>query len=200
MTTAKVNGFMEESTWRIYLGEIPYSEEGNYWISFESDPGMKKNKANIYGRCLPCIHNLYEQIKEGKKEIRLGNAFHCWKITAVMPGLDESLDLLSEFEKKFPFGHVYGKLGSGRADVKTKAVVFHAESEAERDRLRDELQECLEAVKGCAPVQVSRGCAVLYHDILGDWREWQPVTPVKHPEKTAMLLEMIKKLLYRSAL
>ena len=191
---------MPESAWRIYLGEVPHSREGNFWVSFESDPALKKTNANIYGRCLPCIQNLYEQLQERKKEINLGNAFNCWKITAVVKDMDESLALLSEFEKRFPFGHVYGKLGSGRTDVETKAVVFHTESEAERDRIAEALAQCLAPRNVSEPVQISRGCAVLYHDILGDWQEWQPVTPMKHPENAAMLLERVKKILYHSAI
>ncbi|PIP09025.1 MAG: hypothetical protein COX51_01025 [Syntrophobacteraceae bacterium CG23_combo_of_CG06-09_8_20_14_all_50_8] len=191
---------MQESDWHIYLGEIPHSREGNYWVSFESDPQLKKTKANIYGRCLPCIQNLYKQLQEGKKDINLGSAFNCWKITAVVRDLDESLALFFEFEKRFPSGHVYGKFGSGRADMETKAVVFHAESEMERDRLQDALGECIKSINGSVPVQISRGCAVLYHDILGDWQEWQPVTPVTHPENASKVLEVIKNLLYRSAM
>jgi len=49
-------------------------------------------------------------------------------------------------------------------------------------------------------VEVSRACAVLYADILGDWREWQPVTPVKHPERVEALMQRIKKALFWAAL
>jgi len=84
--------------------------------------------------------------------------------------------------------------------VETKAVVFHAESKAERDRIAEALAQCLSLRNVSEPVQISRGCAVLYHDILGAWQEWQPVTPVKYPENAAMLLERVKKILYRSAI
>ncbi len=191
---------MSESAWRIYLGEIPHPPEGIFWVSFESDPGMSKTKANIYGRCLPCIQNLYEQLQERKQGITLGNAFNCWKITAIVRDIDEALALLSEFERRFPCGHVYGKFGSGRADAATRVVVFHGESVAERDRLAEALRQCLESLAVSEPVQISRGCAVLYHDILGDWQEWQPVTPMKYPENAAALLEKVKGILYRSAM
>lgn len=191
---------MTDAEWHIYLAEIPYGREGSYWVSFESDPAMKRTKANIYGRCLPCIQNLYEHLQEGRKEINLGTALHCWKITAVVRDLDEAVELLTEFENRFPQGHVYGKLGNGRPGAVTNAVVFHAENEAERDRLKDNLAQCLESVGIGTPVQISRGCAVLYHDILGDGRDWQPVTAIKYPENTAPLLEKIKNLLYRSAI
>lgn len=191
---------MCESAWHIYLGKIPHSRDGNYWVSFESDPALKKTNANIYGRCLPCIQNLYEQLQEGKREINLGNAFNCWKITAVVRDLDQALALLDEFEKRFPSGHVYGKFGSGRTDVETRAVVFHAENEAEKDRLQEAVEQCQAPLNVREPVQISRGCAVLYHDILGDWQEWQPVTPIKYPGNAAMLLEKVKSILYRSTI
>jgi hypothetical protein len=47
---------MDDKTWHIYVGEIPHSEKGAFWVSFESEPG---------------------------------NAFHCWKVTAVLNGIDE---------------------------------------------------------------------------------------------------------------
>jgi hypothetical protein len=192
---------MTDAPWHIYLGEIPHGREGNYWVSFESDPAMKVTKANIYGRCLPCIQNLYEHLQAGRQEIKLGTAFQCWKITAVVQDLDEAVTLLTEFEKRFPQGHVYGKIGNGRPGAKTTVVVFHGENEAERDRLKDQLTQCLEAGDvGLLPVQVSRGCAVLYHDILGDGKDWQPVTAIKNPENMAPLLQKIKDLLYRSAM
>jgi hypothetical protein len=191
---------MTDAEWHIYLGEIPHGREGNYWVSFESDPAMKVTKANIYGRCLPCIQNLYEHLQAGRQEIELGTAFHCWKITAVVRDLDEAMELLTEFEKRFPQGHVYGKIGNGRPGAATTVVVFHADNEAERDRLKDNLTQCLESRDIGLPVQISRGCAVLYHDILGDGRDWLPVTEIKNPEKTAPLLKRIKDLLYRSAI
>jgi hypothetical protein len=191
---------MTDADWHIYLAEIPHGREGNYWVSFESDPALKVSKANIYGRCLPCIQNLYEHLQEQRQEINLGTAFHCWKITAVVRDLDQALALLAEFEKRFSQGHVYGKIGNGRPGAATNVVVFHAENEAERDRLQDNLTQCLESVGVGTPVQISRGCAVLYHDILGDGTDWLPVTAIKHPEKTAPLLKKIKELLYRSAI
>lgn len=190
---------MSESAWRIYLGEIPHPPEGIFWVSFESDPKMRKTKANIYGRCLPCIQNLYEQLQQGKREIALGNAFNCWKITAIVGDIEEALALLGEFEHRFPGGHVYGKFGSGRADAATRVVVFHGESVAERDNIAEALRQCLKSLTISEPVQISRGCAVLYHDLLGDWQEWQPITPIKYPENAAMLLENVKGILYRSA-
>ena len=130
---------MNKAEWHIYLGEIPYSEKGNFWVSFESDPHLKKTKGSIYGRCLPCIQNLYFQLKEGRTEIALGPAYNCWKTTAVLKNLDACLLLLSEFERRFQGGHVYGKFGSGRPDSESRVVVFHTEDESQRDKIKDTL-------------------------------------------------------------
>ncbi len=191
---------MSDAAWRIYLAEIPCVQGGIYWVSFESDPSLKKTKANIYGRCLPCIHNLYEHLRDDRRAIDLGGAFHCWKITAVVGDLDEALALLGEFEKRYPGGHVYGKLGNGKPGSASTAVVFHAEEEVERNRLQEALVHCLETVCPGGSVQVSRACAILYNDILGDWQDWQPVTTIKYPENRAALLEKVKTILYRSAI
>lgn len=186
------------SEWHIYTAKIPTSKKGNFWVSFESEPALRKTKANIYGRCLPCIQNLYHQLKEGREEITLGDAYHCWKITAVVPGFDECILLLNEFEKRYPFGHVYGKFGSGRPDSENKAVVFHAENVTERDRIQKALTKCLPEIDKKGEIQVSRACGVLYDDILGDWKRWKPITPIKYPENTNELLGKIKRILYRS--
>jgi hypothetical protein len=182
--------------WHIYVAEIPHTEKGDFWVSFESEPDLKKTKANIYGRCLPCIQHLYEQLKQGAKEIDLGSAYHCWKVTAVLDGTEECLSLLRVYEEKFPEGHVYGKFGSSRPFSETKAVVFHTEEERVRDQVRERLQACLREMNKNGDVQVSRACAVLYEAILGDWREWQPVTKLKYPERVDALIKSIKKMLF----
>lgn len=181
--------------WHIYLGKIPHAENGLFWVSFESDPGLKQTKANIYGRCLPCIQNLYEQLRAGKNVIHLGRAYHCWKVTAVLDDLDDCLCLLEEFEAWFPVGHVYGKLGNGRPDSSKKVVVFHADNEAERDRLEAAMKLCLQAMNTDDQVIVSRACSVLYEPLLGDWRQWRPATAIRFPERVIGHLERIKKIL-----
>jgi hypothetical protein len=190
----------DQEAWHIYVGEIPHTEKGDFWVSFESKPNLEKTKANIYGRCLPCIQHLYEQLKAGSTEIDLGPAFHCWKITAVLRGTEECLSLLRVYEEKFPEGHVYGKFGGSLAFSETKVVVFHTEDEATRDQVQERLEACVPEVNKDGQVQVSRACAVLYADILGDWREWQPVTPLKHPEKVDALILRIKKALFWASL
>lgn len=190
----------EETCWHIYVGEIPYSGKGDFWVSFESKPNLEKTKANIYGRCLPCIQHLYEQLKAGSAEIHLGSAYHCWKVTAVVNGIEECLSLLALYEEKFPGGHVYGKFGGSRAFSETKAVVFHTEEEKARDLIRERLEACLPEMNRSGRVEVSRACAVLYADILGDWREWQRITRIKHPEKVEALLQRIRKALFWAVL
>ena len=189
---------MNKTTWQLYLGEIPYSQNEKFWVSFESDPGLTRTKANIYGRCLPCIENLYDQLQSGCREIQLRDAYHCWKIAAVVKDIDECLKLLSVFETRFPGGHVYGKFGSGRTDTTTKVVVFHAEDAVERDRIQAALKICLFEINPKREIMISRACAVLYENILGDWRDWQPATPIKCPENIPKQLETIKKILHTS--
>ena len=191
---------MDRGSWHIYIAEIPYSEQGNFWVSFESEPGLEKTKGNIYGRCLPCIQHLYEQLKQGAAEIDLGSAYDCWKVTAVLNGVEECLSLLRAYEEKFPEDHVYGKFGSSRPFSQTKVVVFHTEEETARDRVRERLEACLREVNKDREVQVSRACAVLYDGILGDWREWKPVTELKHPEKVEALIRRIREGLFRAVM
>ena len=186
---------MQADDWKIYLGRIPHNETGTFWVSFESDPQLSRNKANIYGRCLPCIRNLYDQLKTGRTVIDMGTAFHCWKVTAVLENLDQCLILLSEFEKRFPGGHVYGKLGSGRAGTTTKVTVFHADHETERDRLEAALRQCLTVMGLNVDVLISRGCAILYEPILGDWRAWQATTPIRFPERVPVHIQRLKRIM-----
>ena len=191
---------MKKKDWKFYLGEIPYSETGPFWVSFESHPRLKKTRADIYGRCLPCIQHLYEQLSAGKSDIDLGTAYHCWKITAVLNSIEQCFALLMQFETHVSDGHVYGKIGSGRADVTTRVVVFHTQDETERDRIQDIVKSCLKEMSIDPCVMISRGCASLYENILGDWREWRPVTPIRFTERVRTHLEHIKKVLYWSTM
>lgn len=191
---------INQPRWCIYIEKIPYIEKGNFWVSFESHPRLQRTKADIYGRCLPCIQSLYRQLKDDCTEIALGTAYNCWKVTAILNGIEECLSLLNEFEKRFPVGHVYGKFGSSKSNSETRVVVFHTENEVERDRIQEALEECLPEVNRNGRVQISRACAVLYYDILGDWREWRETTTIKYPENIKGLLERIKKIIFRAEL
>jgi len=200
VTERKGGKGIDKTSWHIYVGQIPHSEKGDFWVSFESKPDLEKTKANIYGRCLPCIQHLYDQLKSRATEIDLGPAYHCWKVAAVVNGMDECLSLLCTYEERFPGSHVYGKFGSSRPHSETKVVVFHTEEETARDQIRERLEACLREGNKKGEVQVSRACAVLYGEILGDWREWQPVTALKYPERVDALIKKIEKALFWAAL
>lgn len=182
----------------IYLDRVPPSNEEVFWISFESDPKLKKSKGNIYGRCLPCIQNLYNQLRIGKQDIALGTAYQCWKITVVVRSCEECIALLSEFERRHPHLYVYGKIGNGKEGAKTRVVVFHAESIPERDRVLAALKECLPELRNIniIDLQISRACSVLYDDLFGDWRDWRPIMKIKYPENVDKILDRIRKVLF----
>lgn len=167
------------------------------WVSFESTATLEKTKRDIYGQCVPCITNLYEQLKEGKKEVRLGRAFSCWKIVAVLNDEWECMAVLEEFEKRFlKDRRLKGRYGSGRADERTKVIVFSTEDENEMDRIVKEVRICTEKVHRGSIVFSHKACAELYHDLLGDWRLWSEVETVKRPELIDGILERIRKMLY----
>jgi len=73
----------------------------DHWVSFESDPRLRVTKQNIYGRCVPCMTGLYEQLQKGKEIIELREAFHCWKVIAVLVDQEECLEVLSVYEDRF---------------------------------------------------------------------------------------------------
>jgi hypothetical protein len=182
---------------KIYLDKRVWRNSRDNWISFESDPKLRVTKGNIYGRCVPCITNLYQQLQEGKEEIALKEAYHCWKVVAVLKDKEECLEVLKEYEENFLGNHyVKGKFGSSLPTKPTKVLMFHIEDEEERDRILKELQACVEKVSPKSEVFYQRACANLYYDLLGDWKDWREVTRIKNPDVRPMLLVRIKKLLY----
>ncbi len=182
---------------KIFLDKRVWRDSKDNWVSFESDPKLKVTKGNIYGRCVPCITNLYQQLQEGKEEIELKEAYRCWKVVAVLKDREECLEVLEKFEEKFLGEHyVKGKFGSSQPSKPSKVLMFHVEEEEERDRLFKELQVCVQKVNPEASVFYQRACANLYYDLLGDWRDWKEVTKIKNPEVRPVLIERIKKLLY----
>jgi len=86
---------------RIYLDRRVWRNSRDNWVSFESDPKLRVTKTNIYGRCVPCITNLYQQLREGKEEIELKEAYHCWKVVAVLKDREECLEVLKGYEENF---------------------------------------------------------------------------------------------------
>jgi hypothetical protein len=182
---------------KIFLDKRVWRDAGDNWISFESDPKLRVTKKNIYGRCVPCMTSLYQQLQEGKDEVELREAYHCWKVVAVLKDKEECLEVLREYEENFLRDHyVKGKFGSSQPTRPTKVLMFHTEDEVERDRLLEELRACLQKVNPMASVFYQRACANLYYDLLGDWKEWKEVTRIKNPDIRPALLGKIKKLLY----
>jgi len=182
---------------KIYLDKRVWKNSRDNWVSFESDPRLRVTKTNIYGRCVPCITNLYQQLQEGKDQIELKEAYHCWKVVAVLKDKEECLEVLREYEENFLGDHyVKGKFGSSNVSKSSKVLMFHTEDKRERDRLFEELKTCAERVNPHSKVFYQRACANLYHDLLGDWKEWKEVMKVKNPDVRPILLERIRKLLY----
>jgi hypothetical protein len=136
-------------------------------------------------------------LQSGKEEIELKEAYHCWKVVAVLKDREECLEVLREYEENFLEDHyVKGKFGSSQFSKSSKVLMFHTEEEGERDRILRGLQTCVQKVNPDSNVFYQRACANLYHDLLGDWKEWKEVTKIKNANIRSALIERIKKLLY----
>ncbi len=182
---------------KIYLDKRVWRDSKENWVSFESDPKLRVTKGNIYGRCVPCITNLYEQLQAGREEIELKEAFHCWKVVAVLNNREECLEVLREYEENFLQNHeVKGKFGSSQPSKPSKVLMFHTEDEGEKDRLQKELEACVRRVNPEGKVFCQKACANLFYELLGDWREWKERTKIKNPDIRPALIERIRKLLY----
>jgi uncharacterized protein YijF (DUF1287 family) len=86
---------------KIFLDKRVWRNSRDNWVSFESDPKLRVTKGNIYSRCVPCITNLYQQLQAGKEEIELKEAYHCWKVVAVLKDKEVCLEVLREYEESF---------------------------------------------------------------------------------------------------
>jgi hypothetical protein len=182
---------------KIFLDKKVWRKSRDHWVSFESDPRLRVTKQNIYGRCVPCMARLYEQLQKGKEIIELREALHCWKVIAVLADQDECLEVLSVYEDRFLGDQIVkGKFGSSLPSKPSKVLMFHTENEKERDRLFEELQSCVREVNPRARVFYQRACTNLYDDLLGDWENWKETTPIKNPSFRPIVMERIKKLLY----
>jgi len=167
------------------------------WVSFESDPKLERTKKDIYRKCVPCILNLYEQLKERKQEIDLGQAYNCWKVVVVVENIDACIDLLAEYERVFLRDRwIKGRFGSGDEKKRTKVIVINAEDELEKDRLMEELKICVENAGVWALITSHKGCAELYHGLFGDWREWKRISTIKNPNIIPDILNRIREMLY----
>jgi hypothetical protein len=132
---------------KFYLDRRYYAGKETKWVSFENTPTLEETRRDIYGKCAPCITNLYEQLREGKKLVNLGPAYGCWKVVAVMADDDECLRLHTEFEKRF-LGEqrVKGRFGSGDERKSTKVIVFSVADGIERENLKEQVRICAQAV------------------------------------------------------
>jgi len=182
---------------RLHIDRRYFTQAEKSWVSFETSPGLEKTKAGIYGRCVPCITSLYEQLKEGRTEIRLGAAYECWKVVVLVAGTDECIEFLEAFEKNYlGDGEVRGRFGSGEEGRETKVIVFNAEGEEERDRLYGQVSACAAAINPRWSVSFHRACKELYHDLLADSRSWSESETIKRPEMVATVLGRIRKMLF----
>jgi hypothetical protein len=182
---------------RLYIDKRYFTGQAMKWVSFETSPNLRTTRSDIYGRCVPCITSLYEQLKGGKQEIELGQAYNCWKVVAVLDSMDECVQLLEEFEKSFLGDRqLKGRFGSVDQSKSTQVLVINATTERERDRLHQEIQECVRTVNPQGQAFFHRGCAELYHEILGDWRDWKTTETIKKPEAIPSLIDRIRKMLY----
>ncbi|MCX5805165.1 MAG: hypothetical protein NT010_03710 [Proteobacteria bacterium] len=182
---------------KLYIDKRYFADSKTRWVSFETDARLKRTKKDIYGKCVPCIMNLYEQLMAGKTEIELGSAYNCWKIVVLMKDLDECTRFLSEFEKDMPEDmYIKGRFGSGDANKNTKVIVFNTENETEKNLLYDALKACAAQIKPEPQVIYHKACADLYHELLGNWRQWSETAPIKNPDMIKPIVDRIRKVLY----
>lgn len=182
---------------RFFFDKGFFSEKNEKWVSFESTPGLEKTKKDIYGRCVPCITNLYEQLQKGSSEIRLGNAYHCWKIVIVLQNESQVFDFLEVFERTcLGDRRIKGRFGSGSDKFTTQIVVFTVESDEEKDALYGDAIKCAKTIQEAAEVFYHRACGDLYHELLGDWRSWKETTAIRKPDMIPDLKEKISRILY----
>ena len=182
---------------KLYIDRRYFAKSESKWVSFESNPGLKRTKKDIYGRCVPCITSLYEQLQEGKRAIWLGKAYQCWKIVVSLGSIDECTRFLSEFENCFLEDmDIKGRFGSGDSTKTTKVIVFNAESEAERDHLYERLKACASRTYPESLVSYHRACAELYHELLGDWQNWSETETIKNTGMVEAIIARIRRVLF----
>ena len=182
---------------KFYLDRRYYADKRAKWVSFESTPNLQETKSDIYGKCVPCITNLYEQLQAGKSDVDLGTAYHCWKVVAVLANDEECVQVLTEFEKEFLGDQkIKGRFGSGDAQKPTRVIVFSASGEQERERLFDQVRICAQRVNPATHVSFHRGCAELYHELFGDWKNWKQTETIKIPGAINEILTRIRKMLF----
>jgi len=182
---------------KIFIDKRYFTDKRAKWVSFEDTQGLKETKKDIYGKCVPCITNLYEQLKEGKTEINLGRALACWKVVAVLGSMDECIELLYELEKDLSDDvKVKGRFGSVDETKTTKVIVFNVSGESQRKNLCTMLRECSRRANISVEISYHRGCVELYHQLFGDWRAWRDNEVIKKPETVPEIINRIRTVLF----
>jgi hypothetical protein len=182
---------------KIYIDKRYFTDRKAKWVSFEDTQGLKETKKDIYGKCVPCITNLYEQLKDNKTEIDLGPALKCWKVVVVLRSMEECVELLFELEKDLPDDvKVKGRFGSVDESKTTKVIVFNVSGVLQRKKLYEMLQDCAPQVNPGAEITYHRGCVELYHELFGDWKAWKKKETIKKPEAVSALIDRIRKVLF----
>jgi hypothetical protein len=167
-------------------------------VSFESDSRLRRTKERLHRNCLPCLTGLLEQLKGAPDRVELTFAWDCWKVVALTKDHEECLALLDRFASAHPEEYVYGKLGTGRADRETHALIFHTESAERRDELLAMLRELLAVRAPECAVFHSRGCGNPYEELLGPWQAWERISTIRHPERVPAVREGLRESLYGS--
>lgn len=181
----------------IYLGDRSRVRPGSFWTSFETDPHLRITKRDIYSRCVPCIESLYFQLKDGKEVINVELVNNCWKVGVILKSEEECLDFLDHYQENFlPDRPVRGRFGTRDANLGTYLLLFQADSEPEKDILQKELELCKAAFQRPAEIFIQKGCASLYHELLGPWQTWHPFTPIQNPNLVPQILSRIRTLLF----
>ena len=182
---------------KFYLDKRYYADKPAKWVSFENTPNLEETKSDIYAKCVPCITNLYEQLQAGKSDVDLGTAYTCFKVVAVLANDEECVQVLTEFEDEFLGDQrIKGRFGSGDAQKPTRVIVFSASGEQEGERLFDQVRICAQRVNPGTHVSFHRGCAELYHDLFGDWKNWKQIETIKDPGAVNEILTRIRKMLF----
>ncbi len=166
-----------------------------FWRSFENEDHLSGVKERIRTRCIPCIENLYRQLKAGETEIEVGNAYDCWKVVVVLNSDDECEKVLEEYQNTFlPSRHIQGRYGS-HAEGGAKAIIANADDETERDLLLSEFRECVRKSGLDARIFYTKGCANLYGETLGDWRKWRRVTRIRDVKNVDAVMKIVERYL-----
>ena len=180
----------------IYAGTRRDINKG-FWMSFENHPRLEETKRLIYIRCLPCLEDLFEQLKGSPQELFLENPLNCWKVVVVLKDLDECLELLSLYEEECLTERdtVRGRIGTSDKSSPNVVIIFQMLSEAERDDMMKNIKQLAPRINPNYTLSWERGCGDLYGTLCGDWQDWQTVNPLKKPHLIPFIREKVQKLL-----